>query len=276
MTHACGSGANGASLFVPIDIDQDHWGIEPFVDEELTEAKYLFLCQCLFGMGIGTNGSVDVVPEIGCSLTCHTLDVLTGDEFVVVVLANTCGDAEDESCFPTGTDTLQGALINLIGLTASIALGFQSFDADERRDIACFAELLGDFISQERAVGEELEVAVMMPLEDVEESLVHEGFATQDTKEPGAMTLTLEDDTINLLHRQAFPSSPTHPTTATSQIAGLCNGNHVEGGEEWFSSLLPLLKVAHIPQVRPAEVPAELPQQPDRGLSVHPPANFHE
>ena len=73
------------------------------------------------------------------------------------------------------------------------------------------------------------------------------------------MTLALANNTVNLLRRQALPSAFAHPTTAACQIAGLGDGNHVEGGEEGFTSLLPSFKVPHIPQIRPAEIPAELP-----------------
>ena len=36
VTHTCSSRTNGLSLVVPIDINEDDWSIEAFVDKELT------------------------------------------------------------------------------------------------------------------------------------------------------------------------------------------------------------------------------------------------
>jgi hypothetical protein len=55
------------------------------------------------------------------------------------------------------------------------------------------------------------------------------------------------DDAVYLLHRQSLPSSLAYPAAATSQIAGLGDGNHVEGREEWFPPLLSPFKLPHIP-----------------------------
>ena len=276
MTHTCGSRTNSSSFFIPIDIDENNGGIHAFMDKELTESPYLFFPQRLLGMGIGSDRSIDVVPQIGGSLFRHPLDVLTADQFVVVVLADAGGDAEDESCFPTGTDSVQGALIDSTCLTATVTFLLESLNADERGDIACLAELPGDVVGEERAVGEELEVTVAVLGEDVQQSAIHQGFAAQYAEEGGTVAFAFADDAVDLLHRQALPSSLTHPTSAACQVACLRDGNHVEGREERFASLLPLFEVAHVRQIRPAEVPAELPQQPDGGLSEHPPADLHQ
>ena len=276
VAHACGSGTNGASLLIPIDIDENDGGVHALVDKELTKPQYLLGCKCLLRMGVGSDGSIDVVPEIGGSLVGYPLDVLTADQLIVVVLANAGGDAEDESRLSTSTDSPECALINSIGLTAAVALCLQSLDADDGGDVACLAELAGDVVGEECAIGEELEVAVAVVGEDVQQSSIHQGFATEDAEELGAVSLALTDDAVYLFHRQMLPSSLTHPTSAASEVAGLGDGNHVEGGEEGFASLLPLLEVAHVGQIGQAEVPAELPQQLDGGLSEHPPADFHQ
>ena len=276
VTHACGTRTHRPTLFVPIHIDKNNRCIESFVDKELTKSNYLFLSQCLFGMSIGSDRTIDVVPKIGSTLTCHSLNMLTAHQFVVVVLADAGCHTKDESCLSTSTNTSESTLIDFIGLATAVTLLFQTLDADERRDIASLAELESYLFGQKCTIGEELEIAVVMPLEGVEKPFVHQRFTTQDAEELGAMPLALSDDAIYLLHGQMLPSSLTHPTSAASEVAGLGDGNHVEGGEEGFASLLPLLEVAHVGQIGQAEVPAELPQQPDGGLSEHPPADFHQ
>ena len=86
----------------------------------------------------------------------------------------------------------------------------------------------------------------MMLLEDVEESLVEKRLTSQYAKELGTVTLALTDDAVNLFQGQTLPASLAHPTTTASQIASLGDGNHIKGGKERFTFLLPLLKVAHI------------------------------
>jgi len=202
--------------------------------------------------------------------------VLTGDKFVVIALADAGCHTEDKSCLAASTNTSECALIDLVALTAAVTLFLQTFNADEGCDIACPTELLGDIVGEEGAIGEELEIAVTVLLKEVEQSLVEKGFTTQDAEESGAMTFALADDAVNLLCREVLPSSLTDPTAAAGEVAGFGDGNHVEGWEEGFASLLPLLKVTHIPQVGPAEIPAELPQEPERGLAEHSPADFQQ
>ena len=50
----------------------------------------------------------------------------------------------------------------MVASAALVANDFISFDADQRRDIATAAKLLGDFVRNEVAVGEDLEVAIAM------------------------------------------------------------------------------------------------------------------
>jgi hypothetical protein len=166
------------TFVVPIDIDEGYRGIETLVDKELTQSTYLLGCERLFGMRGFPHGTIDVVPKIGGSFTCHPLDVLTGDELVVISLADAGCHPEDESCFAAGTYASEGALIDFVALTAAVALFFQTFYADEGSDITCPTELLGNIVGEEGAIGEELEVAVAVVQEKVNESLVEKGFAS--------------------------------------------------------------------------------------------------
>ena len=178
MAHACCAWTDGLTFVVPIDIDEGYRGIETLVDKELTQSTYLLGCERLFGMRGFPHGTIDVVPKIGGSFTCHPLDVLTGDELVVISLADAGCHPEDESCFAAGTYASEGALIDFVALTAAVALFFQTFYADEGSDITYPTELLGNIVGEEGAIGEELEVAVAVVQEKVNESLVEKGFAS--------------------------------------------------------------------------------------------------
>lgn len=276
MAHACSSRTNGLTFVVPIDIDKGYRSVEPLADKELAKSTYLLGCECLFGMGISPHGTIDVVPQIGGSFTCHPLDVLMGNKFVVISLADAGCHTEDKSSLAASTNASECTLIDLVALTAAVAFFLQTFNADEGCDIACSTELLGDIVGEEGAIGEELKVAVTVLQEEVEQPPVKKRFTTQDTEESGSVTIALADDTVNLLYLEVLPSSLADPTAAAGEIAGFGDRNHVEGREEGFAPLLPPLKVTHIPQVRPAEIPAELPQEPERGLAEHSPADFQQ
>ena len=260
VTHSRRPRANGSTLFVPININQNYRGIESLVNKELAKSTNLTFIQRLLRMRFGSNRTIDIIPQISCALTSHSFNMLTAYQFVIIALTDAGCHAKDESSLSAGTHTFQCALVDLIGLTTAVALFFHSLYADERSDIACLTKLLCHFVSQEGSIGKELEVAIMMFLKDTEKSLIHQRFAPQYAEELGAMTLALANDSINLLHRQTLPSSLTHPTPLTSQITSLRDGNHVKGWEEGLTSLLTAFKLTHVQQIWPAEIPAELPQ----------------
>ena len=247
MAHARSTGTHRPTLVVPIDIDKEYRSIESLLDEELTEPSYLLLGQGLLGMSIGTHRAIDVVPQIGCTLLGSTLYVLTVHQLIVVVLADAGCYAENESCLPASTDTTERALIHLIALSPTVALFLQSLDADKRCHISCLAELKGNILCEKRPIGEKLEVAIVVSLEDADKPIIHQGLTTQYAKEFGTVAFAFADDAVYLLHRQSLPSSLAYPAAATSQIAGLGDGNHVEGREEWFPPLLSPFKLPHIP-----------------------------
>ena len=113
-----------------------------------------------------------------------------------------------------------------------------------------------------------------MLLEDADEALVHQRLAAQDAEELGAVAPDLVDDAVELLRRELLTPARRHPATATGEVACLGHRYHVEGREERFAAFLPLLEQVHIPQIRPAEIQYELPQQPYWGLEEHSPAGF--
>ena len=107
--------------------------------------------------------------------------------------------------------------------------------------------MTGNIIGEERRIGEKLEIAVMVFLENTDESIVQQGFTSEYAEELRTVTFALPDDAVYLCHRQAFPSALAYPATTASQVTGLSDRNHVEGGEEGFASPLTAFKLSHIP-----------------------------
>src|SRR6185436_20669269 len=74
---------------------------------------------------------------------------------------------------------------------ALVAHGLRAFDADERRGIAGPAELRRDLVGDHLAVGEDLEVAVGVGLEEPDQVGVHERLPAQDPEEAVAVLLRI-------------------------------------------------------------------------------------
>ena len=70
-----------------------------------------------------------------------------------------------------------------LAAAALVADDLVPFDADERRDVAELAELLRHFVGDEVAVGEDLEVAIAVAAEDLQDLRVHERLAAEDAEE---------------------------------------------------------------------------------------------
>jgi hypothetical protein len=109
--------------------------------------------------------------------------MLAAYKLVIIALADACSYAKDESCLTASTDSSDCALIDLISLSTAVALLFQSLDTDERRDIACFSKLKRNLIIEKCPICKELEIAILMPLEDANESFIHQGFAAKYAEE---------------------------------------------------------------------------------------------
>ena len=72
---------------------------------------------------------------------------------------------------------------------ALVADDLVALDADERRDVAELAHPFGRLVGDELAVGEDLEVAIGMLGEHVEQLRVHERLAADDAEEDVAHLL---------------------------------------------------------------------------------------
>jgi len=116
--------------------------------------------------------------------------------------------------------TLQCLFINILGPPTSIADDLGSLDADQGRGIASLAKSTGDFVIDQLAVGEYLEVAIRMLLEHVEQVRMHKRFATKDPKVAIPMLFRIIDDSIQILFADHLSRrGHVNPTTLAAQLA---------------------------------------------------------
>ena len=64
MAHPRRPGAESVTIRVPICFDKKKGSVLPLLDEKASEASDLFSRQSIVGLGISTNRTVDIVPEI--------------------------------------------------------------------------------------------------------------------------------------------------------------------------------------------------------------------
>ena len=85
--------------------------------------------------------------------------------------------------------------------TALVADDLVALDADQRRDIADPPQLFGDFVGDEVTIGENLEEAIGMVIENLEQFAVHKRLAAENAKHAIAHGLGFVDQPI---HRVDF------------------------------------------------------------------------
>ena len=117
----------------------------------------------------------------------HVLKVLAADQFVEIRFADTGSHPEDEFCLATGAQAVQRPLIDIVASTSAVAFLAQSFDADERRDIAQTFHGFCQFGGDKGGIGEELEIAVGMLGQYIKQSSVHQRFTAKDAEKITAL-----------------------------------------------------------------------------------------
>ena len=122
-------------------------------------------------------------------------------------------------------DRLPSASQNIAAAASLVADGGRALDTDQRRDIAQLPHPLGVLGGQERAVGEELEVARAVLGEDVPEVGVQQGLAAKEAKESRAMVVGGFDEAVDFLRGKVGRRAIyVYPAALASQIAAAGDG----------------------------------------------------
>src|SRR6185436_18554068 len=99
-----------------------------------------------------------------------------------------------------------------------------AFDADERRGIAQLAQATRHLLSNELAIGEDLEVAVRMSRQQVEQLRMHERLAAKQAEEGVAVSLGVRDGAAQRVQVDGILLLDVDPATLAAQVAGIENG----------------------------------------------------
>ena len=182
------------------------------------------------------------------------------EELVDVRLAEARRHAGEEPGFEADLEATERAVEHLPIASADVAGGGVPLDAQKRRGIADPGEPAGDVGGDQLAVGEDLEVAVAMPLEEIEEPRMEERLATEKAEERVPVRFRVGDDPVELLRRHHRPRRlDVDPASLAAEVAGI-DDREVEERREDDPTALAGLESLHGEHAFEAEVPAGLPQ----------------
>ena len=102
---------------------------------------------------------------------------------------------------------------------ALVADDLRALDADERRDVAEPRQLARDLVGDELAVREDLEVAVGMRREQIEQLRMQERLAAEDAEVGVAVRLRVADDAVQLVERQLLRRARRRPPSSPGSAA---------------------------------------------------------
>jgi hypothetical protein len=141
-----------------------------------------------------------------------------GDE-LDVGLTDARGDADQQPVAAACLQTVERFGQDLGASATFVADDLGAFDAEERRDVAETRELARDLVGNQLAVREDLEVAVGMCREQIEQLRMEEGLTTQNAKVGVPVRLGVVDDPVQLLERHLLRGCRhIHPAPLAAQL----------------------------------------------------------
>ena len=185
---------------------------------------------------------------------------LLGEHRVDVGAAEACGHAGDQFRLEADFEASERAVEHLTAATADVARRRVTLDAHQRRGVAESLEAAGDLGRDQLAVGEDLEVAVGVGGQQVEQPRVEEWLASEQPEEDVAVGLGIADDRVKFLEGHHRPRRlHVDPAALTLEVAGV-DDREMQKRREDDSLPLPRLEFFDGDQPLHAEIPAELPE----------------
>ncbi len=258
MADAGGGGAEGLTVVLIIGVNQCDGLFAAHFDDEFADAQLLFGGKAELFVWIGANGAIGVIPEVHHTHIDEPVHPFFAEQIFKVRLAQARRDAGQEFVIDAVLQALHRFAEDIFFTAPFVADDFGAFNADERGDVAHAPHLFGQFIGDQLAVGKNLEVAMGMLLQNIEQSLIHEGFAAEDAEETVAGFIGFAEQAIQIFGGNLFLfGGDVHPTALATEVAAIEHGDVEERGKV-FTLFHPLLVFLNGPHAAPAEIVGEL------------------
>jgi len=271
VADALDGGAERAAVGVPIGVDDQDGVAAAGFDEEAAHAQDVGGVEREVRGGIGAGRAVDVVAGVEGAAADHVFEEGVAEQVVEVVLAEAAGHAEEEALAATGLDGRHGAAPHVVAAAADVADRRAAFDADDGRDVAEATELGGHAVVEERAVREDLVVAVAVAFEERGQLRVQQRLASEEAEEVRAVALLpFADDGVERLQRQlARGGGAGDPAAAAGEVAAIGERDE-EHGRGSDAARRAFLEGGHAARALPAERPGEPREDAGSGFEEHP------
>jgi len=151
------------------------------------------------GVGIAPDRHVEEVPRQERALGDERVDELVAHDGLPRVACHGTGVAEEHARLAEVVHDLHDLIVDAVA--ASLVGEFRrAFEAQHRSDVAHPGQLVDGVVIEERAVGEHLEVGVLVLTREVEQLVPHERLAAEQCEQVDAHVVALVHD---LLHQAA-------------------------------------------------------------------------
>ncbi len=261
--------ADRVSLVVVVGIDNRDREPSPLFDHELSHANELVGRERQLRGRLRADRTIAVKPGVMHAHVDQTLEPLHGKHGVDVGTAEARGHSGDEAGVEAELESAKRPVEYLAVATADVAGCRIPFDAHQRRGVAERLQPTGDLGRDQLAVGEDLEIAVGMSRQQVEQPRVEERLTPEQPEEDVAVGLRIADDRVEFLKRH-HRSRRLHvdPAALALQVAGV---DHGEMQKRWEDDALPSpgLEFLDRNQSLHAEIPAKLPEAVGRHGRQH-------
>ena len=254
-------GAEGFSFSVVVGVDDADRFLDTHIDDEPADAQLLLAGERQFRLRVRAHRAIDVEPRIHHAHFNEAVEPSFVDEIVNVRLANARADTRQHLVLEAVLQALHRLGEDIRTAAPFVADDLGPLDADERRDVAELSQFGGDLVGDEVAVREDLEVAVGMRCENLQQLRVHERLAADDAEEAVASLLGLGEQPVHRVEvDRLLLRGHIDPTALTAQVATV-DDRDVDERRKELAPLHPAFESLNGQHPLEAKVVGELPQQ---------------
>ena len=203
-----------------------------------------------------------MVPHIEHPQFDQPIDPSLVHEVIQVGFADARADSCDDFVSHTVFNALHCFVEHSCTATALVADNFAALNAHQRCDVPTPAQLCRHMVGDEVPVGEDLEIAIGMSAEDLQDVSVHEGFSTDDAKEVVTLLIGFANNSGQRFEFNLFLfGSHVDPTTLAAEVATVDDRDVEKRRKELATCQSPFV-LLNRPGAFEAKIPGQLPEQP--------------
>ena len=270
VAHAGRHGAQRLPLVVPVRVDDGDGQLRAHADDEAAHAQHLLRRQGDLRRRFRADDAVGVEPGVVHAEVDEPPQPRFLHEVVDVRSADAGGHARHQAVPGAGGQSRQRLVEDGGPAAPLVAHDCGALDADQRRHVAEPPQLSRPRVVYQVPVREELEVAVRVGREQVEQVGVQQRLASQNAEVAVAVPLSVADDAVELVDLDlAARRLDVDPAALAAQLTTRDDRDEEERREVLAPLQAPLVAL-HRADALDAHIPDQLAQGARVGLGEHP------